>query len=286
MPKEIENTSEIDFFNEKDSEHLTAMIESLKFIKEYINPDLVFIALHGGYGEDGLVQDVMNHLGLKYTGSGAVASKLAMNKEMAKKIIRLKNVPTLDSVLLKDFSEEKMDKVKELGLPLIVKPNNGGSSVALKEINDFSELENAINEVFKVDSEVLVEPFVKGREITVSILAGKSYPIVEIRPKHELYDYTCKYTGGMSEYFCPAPISEELTKEIQESALACYEALGLEVYSRIDFLLDANNNYFCLEANSLPGMTATSLVPKSVKAENMSFEKLIENIINESLNKK
>jgi D-alanine-D-alanine ligase len=282
---QLEKSSDLLYTKEQNADHISRLMSSLFTIKDKINPDLVFLGLHGGYGEDGLVQDLMDRIGLKYTGSSAVSSKISMNKFFAKQIMAESDVPVLKSVRLKHLNDSYASIETELGFPVIVKPNHGGSSVALCVVNEVSGLKAAIEKAFTVDSEVLIEPFIKGREITITVLGERVYPAIEIKPTHDLYDYECKYTEGMSEYIVPAEMPTDLTENMKSDALKCYRGLGLEVYGRIDFLLKNDGTYICLEANTLPGMTSTSLVPKSVKSEGMTFEALVEQIINLSLEK-
>ena len=281
---DLSDVKNIDYYSETDPEHVHCLVQHMYMIKETIDPDLVFIALHGGYGEDGFIQDIMDRIHIKYTGSGAISSKIAMNKFYAKQVMQQNGVSVLPSRCVRSLNESLNDIKGTIGFPAIVKPNHGGSSVALTVVEEEKMLKSAVKKAFEVDSEVLIEPYIVGREITVTILDGNAYPIIEIKPTHELYDYECKYTSGMSEYIVPAHISKPLTETIQSHALKAYQGLGLDVYARIDFLLKEDGTFYCLEANTLPGMTSTSLVPKSVKAEGMSFNQLIQTLITLSTN--
>ena len=240
--------------------------------------DIVFNALHGGIGENGKIQAWMNENGIPNTGSGPESSALCMDKEKSKSIATRNNISTPKWEML--FST---DERSTLPIPFVVKPNDQGSTVGLTIVHNESEIVPAIIEAFAHGDLVMVEEYIHGRELTVTVLGDKAYPIVEIRPSHELYDYECKYTPGMSQYICPAEIPEKLTKSIQHDTEIIFKALGCDVYARADYLLDENEQYYFLEMNTLPGMTSTSLVPKSVKATGMSFDELIKKIIELSL---
>ena len=240
--------------------------------------DIVFNALHGGIGENGKIQAWMNENGIPNTGSGPESSALCMDKEKSKSIATRNNIPTPKWEMLLSTDERST-----LPIPFVVKPNDQGSTVGLTIVHNESEIVPAIIEAFAHGDLVMVEEYIHGRELTVTVLGDKAYPIVEIRPSHEIYDYECKYTPGMSQYICPAEIPEKLTKSIQHDTELIFKALGCDVYARADYLLDENGQYYFLEMNTLPGMTSTSLVPKSVKATGMSFDELIKKIIELSL---
>ena len=251
------------------------------------NVDVVFSALHGKWAEDGTIQSLLELRGLRYTGSKVLASALAMDKEMSKVIFRQAGVQTPDWFTVKYRSFEPMliaDQIKqEIGFPCIIKPNDQGSTVGLKLAKDESEVEEGIIIAQQYSSKVLVEKYIPGREITVSILINESLPVLEIVPKSGLYDYKSKYTSGMSEYIVPAKIQEEVAKKAQQQALTAFHSLGCEGYARVDFRLSNENELFCLEVNTLPGMTPLSLVPKAAKAVGISFEELIRRIIHQAL---
>jgi len=251
------------------------------------NVDVVFSALHGKWAEDGTIQSLLELRGLKYAGSKVLASALAMDKEMSKVIFRQAGVQTPDWFTVKYRSFEPMliaDQIKqEIGFPCIIKPNDQGSTVGLKLAKDESEVEEGIIIAQQYSSKVLVEKYIPGREITVSILINESLPVLEIVPKSGLYDYKSKYTSGMSEYIVPAKIQEEVAKKAQQQALTAFHSLGCEGYARVDFRLSNENELFCLEVNTLPGLTPLSLVPKAAKAVGISFEELIRRIIHQAL---
>ena len=245
---------------------------------EIKNVDLVFNALHGGDGENGVISSKLDSLGVKYTGSDEKASAICINKDKSKKIVKTQDYYTPDWVMLKK-DDDKTPDVSNLSFPLVVKPNSEGSTIGLSIIQDESKLIEAIELAKVYDENILIESFIKGREITVGIIAGESYPIVEIIPTHELYDYECKYTKGMTDYICPAKIDEKSSKKIKKIALDIHNLLKCRHYSRVDFRLDKNNIPWFLELNTHPGMTETSLLPKSAAAAGIDFNSLINKII-------
>jgi len=250
--------------------------------------DVVFNALHGGAGEDGTLQAVMEYLGIPFTGSGALASALAMDKSLSKRIAAAAGVPVTRgerferSALSSGTLEQTVRET--LRLPVVVKPNAQGSSVGLSVVEKWGALEAAAAKAFKVDRAILVEEYVAGREITQACLEGApDLPLLEIRPQSGLYDYFHKYQKGGSEYLVPAPVEPAVAAAIARSAQATFAALGLAVYARIDFRLDDGGHHLLLEANTLPGMTATSLVPKSCSAAGISYVELVDRIVKRSL---
>jgi D-alanine-D-alanine ligase len=248
-------------------------------------PDVVFLALHGGQGEDGTIQALLDLTRVPYTGSGHLASALAMDKDLSKRLFRQAGVRTPEWLMVRagdgqDWrsSDFKARAVARLGVPMIVKPSKQGSTVGLSLIKDAALLAGAIEEAFRHDDEVMLEQFIAGRELTVAILGNKALPVGEIIPKHELYDYECKYTPGMAEEVFPARISDEQRKQAQGDALCAFEALKLAGCARIDFRMTAKGEFYCLEANTLPGMTDLSLVPQAAAADGISFPELCERI--------
>jgi D-alanine-D-alanine ligase len=218
--------------------------------------------------------------GVPYTGSGPLGSGMAMDKDVSKRLLRDAQVPTLPWRVARapDFAYDPDIIDDIIGFPLIVKPSKQGSSVGLLVVNEPDELAAAVAEASKYDTEVMIERFAKGRELTVGILGDQALAPVEIRPKSGLYDYHSKYTAGMTEYLCPAPLDEEVTAQMQAYALRAFRVLKLRGYGRIDFIL-AKEQLYCLEANTLPGMTATSLLPKSAAAMGIEFPELCERIV-------
>ena len=250
-------------------------------IPDLLTVDLVFNGLHGGDGENGVIPGFLQSLGVKYTGSKTEASAICMDKRISKALVHRKDLLTPNWVSLDN--NDPLSSVGDMVFPIVIKPNDQGSTIGLTIVNDESELDDAIKLARQFANVVLIEEFIVGKEITVTVIGDKAYPIVEIVPSHGLYDYECKYNKGMTEYFCPANIDKDLTKAIQESALKIHKLLGCRHYSRVDFRLDKNGRAWFLELNTLPGMTETSLVPKAAKASGLSFPELIQTIINEAL---
>tara|TARA_B100001758_G_C18341960_1_gene574820 strand:+ start:90 stop:983 length:894 start_codon:yes stop_codon:yes gene_type:complete len=240
--------------------------------------DLVFNALHGGDGENGVISSKLDSLGVKYTGSEEEASAICINKDKSKKIVKKEDYYTPNWVILKK-DDSKTPDISNLNFPLVVKPNSEGSTIGLSIIQDESKLIDAIKLARIYDDNVLIETFITGREITVGVIAEESYPIVEIIPSHELYDYECKYTKGMTNYICPAKIDKNLSKKIKKIGLDIHQLLKCRHYSRVDFRLDEDNIPWFLELNTHPGMTETSLLPKSAAAAGIDFNSLINKII-------
>jgi len=250
-------------------------------VPDLLTVDLVFNGLHGGDGENGVIPGFLQSLGVKYTGSKTEASAICMDKRTSKALVHRKDLLTPNWVSL--ANNDPLPSVGDMVFPVVIKPNDQGSTIGLTVVKNESELDDAIELARQFANVVLIEEFIVGKEITVTVIGDKAYPIVEIVPSHGLYDYECKYNKGMTEYFCPAIIDKDLTKAIHESALKIHRLLGCRHYSRVDFRLDKNGRAWFLELNTLPGMTETSLVPKSAKASGLSFPELIQTIINEAL---
>ncbi|MDE1170801.1 MAG: D-alanine--D-alanine ligase [Verrucomicrobium sp.] len=236
--------------------------------------EFVFISLHGAFGEDGEVQAYLEKHGFPYSGSGVAASRLAIDKEASKEAFRRERIPTPEGVTV-----GRGDPAPALQPPLVVKPYCEGSSLGMSFVFEEKELAPALDKAFELGERAVVERYIKGRELTVSILGGEALPIVEIAPKEGFYDYTNKYTAGKTDYLCPAPLDAELTRRVQEISLRAHRALGCEVYSRVDIMLDADSNPYVLEVNTIPGMTATSLLPKAAAAAGIPFPELCERIL-------
>jgi len=258
-----------------------ALPATVRVIPQPGDTDVVFLALHGGNGEDGTIQAILDLAGVPYTGSGHLASALAMDKDLSKHLFRAEGVRTADWLMAprEAGSDFLGQAVRELGLPLIVKPSKQGSTVGLSMVKEASELGPAIAEAFRHDDEVMIERFVAGRELTVGILGGDALPVGEIIPEHEIYDYECKYTAGMAEEVFPARISEGEREAAQEQARRAFAALKLRGCARIDFRMTDSGELFCLEANTLPGMTATSLIPQAAAAAGLEFPELCDRIV-------
>jgi D-alanine-D-alanine ligase len=237
--------------------------------------DVIFLALHGGAGEDGTIQALLEIIGVPYTGSGPMASGIAMDKDISKRLFRAAGVATPDWVMAPVSVTEVQ---RRFGWPVVVKPSREGSTVGLSIVRQAGELEPAISVAARYDEEVLIEAFIPGRELTVGILDGEALAVGEIIPQHEIFDYECKYTPGMSQEIFPADISPALTAECQRLGLAAHRALKLGGYSRVDFRLTPEGALFCLEVNTLPGMTGTSLMPQSARAAGIEFAELCDRI--------
>ena len=237
--------------------------------------DVVFLTLHGGYGEDGTVQAFLDMAGVPYTGSGHLASALAMDKDLSKHLFRREGVSTAEWLMVErgaaGLAGVMQQAIATLGLPLIVKPSKQGSTVGLSIVKEPSALEPAIREAFRYDDEVMLEQFIAGRELTVGVLGGEPLPVGEIIPKHEIYDYECKYTAGMAEEVFPAALTDAQREAVQSQALKAFRALKLRGCARIDFRMSEDGAFFCLEANTLPGMTGTSLIPQAAAAAGLDF---------------
>ncbi len=237
--------------------------------------DVLFLALHGGRGEDGTIQTLLEMVGVPYTGSGRLGSAMAMDKDISKRLFRLAGVPTPDWVMA---PLDRGPIVNKFGWPVVVKPSKQGSTVGLTVVKESVGLEAAVELARAYDDEVMIERFVPGRELTVGILEGQALAVGEIIPRHEIFDYECKYTPGMSQEIFPADIPEPIAEECRRLGLAAHEALKLGGYSRVDFRLTPAGEVFCLEVNTLPGMTATSLLPQSARAVGIEFPDLCERI--------
>ncbi len=240
-----------------------------------VDTDVIFLALHGGTGEDGTIQALLDLTGIPYTGSGHLASALAMDKDLSKRLFRSAGVPTADWLMAPATADEVE---RALEFPVIVKPSKQGSTVGLSLVRDPALLQEAIAEAFKHDDEVMIEAFVPGRELTVGILGGEALPVGEIIPVKELYDYECKYTPGMAKEIFPADLTAAQTVDVQHLAKRAFDALKLSGCARIDFRMTPAGDFFCLEANTLPGMTETSLIPQAAAAAGVSFPALCDRI--------
>jgi D-alanine-D-alanine ligase len=237
--------------------------------------DVVFIALHGGAGEDGHIQAVLDLAGLPYTGSNHTASAAAMDKDLAKRLFRAAGVTTADWRMVPVTAEEVG---AALGWPVVVKPNKQGSTVGLSVVRSPDALAAAIALARRHDDEVMVERFIPGRELTVGVLEGRALPVGEIIAPGEVFDYQAKYQAGGAREVFPADLSPEVAARVQEQAVRAHAALKLGSYSRIDFRMDPQGGIWCLEANSLPGMTAASLLPQAARAAGIGFSELVERI--------
>ena len=242
--------------------------------------EVVFLALHGGPGEDGTIQALLDLAGKPYTGSGVLASALAMNKAMSKRVFEREGIPTPEWMLLtRDAGAPTVDAQALGGYPLVVKPNQEGSTVGLSIVTRPEDLPEALDQAFDYGPEVLVEQYIPGRELTVALLGEEVLPIVEIRPQGGHYDYDSKYTAGMSEYFCPADLPADLAQRIGELGRRAAQVLGCRGVVRADFRLSPAGEPFCLEVNTIPGMTPTSLVPMAARARGMTYDQLVNRML-------
>lgn len=244
----------------------------LKLCKE---ADIVFMALHGANGEDGKIQACFELMGIPYTGTDFVSSAISMDKGITKDIFKAWNINTPKGIRLKKGETES----ERVPFPCIVKACCGGSSVGVCIATTEEEYSAARAEAFKYDNEVIIEQYIKGREFSVGVMKGKALPVIEIAPKTGFYDYKNKYQAGSTVETCPAELSQEKTKEMQAAAEKVFQALRLKNYARMDFMMDEGGEIFCLEANTLPGMTPTSLLPQEAAVVGMSFEELCEEIL-------
>ncbi len=247
--------------------------------------DIVFLGLHGANGEDGKVQAAFDLMGIKYTGTGYLSSALAMDKGITKQMFLMHDVPTPKGTSMK--KAHAVRDVKELGMefPVVVKTCCGGSSVGVYIAADQAEYEKALEDAYSYEDEVVIEEYIKGREFSVAVVDGKAYPVIEIAPLQGFYDYKNKYQPGSTIETCPAELSVELTEKMQRYAEAGARALGLEGYCRLDFMMKENGDMYCLEANTLPGMTPTSLIPQEAQVLGIDYPSLCELLIEVSMKK-
>ena len=284
------------FPREYDVEAASAYIKSFnphieqlkKMRKDFFGPnvlelckkaDFVFLGLHGANGEDGRIQAAFDLMGIKYTGTGYLSSAMAMDKGVTKWMFQMKGVPVPGGVTMKRHTRK--EDLAELGLafPVVVKTCCGGSSIGVYIVKDQEEYMKALDAAFVYEEEVVVEEFIQGTEYTVAVVDGKAYPVVQIVPCQGFYDYENKYKPGAVKETCPAPISSELTRRLQDYAVQGYRALGLESYARLDFIVTDDEKIYCLEANTLPGMTPTSLIPQEAAVPGMDYPTLCEELI-------
>ncbi len=266
--------------------------------------DVVFVALHGGTGEDGTVQGLLELAGKRYTGSGVRASAIAMDKRVSKLLFHAAGVPTPDWLVVSTTAGPKRDgsrgvapslprdvtrgeaarMVADLGgYPVVVKPNDQGSTVGLSIVRDEDGLASAVELAASFSPHVLVERFIEGREMTVAVLGDEALPVVEIAPKSGFYDYESKYTPGATVYTCPADIGTGVATDLKEAAFRAFHALGCRGFARVDFRLSPDGEPSCLEVNTVPGMTETSLVPMAARAAGIEFDELVDRIVSLAL---
>jgi D-alanine-D-alanine ligase len=262
----------VDALAEREKKMLSEGLAALPSVRE---AEVLFLAVHGGALEGGTLQAVLDVIDVPYTGSGPLASALAMDKDLSKRLFRAAGVPVPAWFMAPVAAD---DVTTALGWPVIVKPSKQGSSVGLTLVKQAQDLDNAVSVAAQYDDEVMAEQFIPGQELTVGVLGEVPLPVGQIVSKHELFDYETKYTPGMSEETFPARIDTLLARQLQEYALMAHRALKLNGYSRVDFRVTAEGDIFCLEANSLPGMTRTSLLPQAAQAAGIPFSELCERI--------
>lgn len=278
-----EKTKEITRADSQISRQVMALGQTLPTeVKEQV--DVVFIAIHGPFGEDGTVQGMLELAGLTYTGSKVLASALGMNKIASKKIWQSDGLPVVPYQILKRGEKEKI----KFDYPLVIKPSDQGSSVGVNIVHNRKELAPALKSAFAYSGQIIVEKYIQGKEIQGGVLGNDqpfALPLVEIIPKHEFFDYTCKYQAGMSQEIVPARIDKKTTVKMQELAVAAFKSLSCRGFARIDMFLSNKGEIFISEINTIPGLTANSLLPKEAKAAGISFPALLDKIINYALEK-
>jgi len=255
---------------------------------DYSDVEVVFLALHGGRGENGSIQNLLELAGRKYTGSGMTASAVAMDKALTKGLMVSVGIPTPPWEVFRlgdDFDADKIatQLAQRLNPPLIIKPNDGGSTIGLVKVNSQMEVADAVRECARHTREILVEDYIPGRELTVTVFDGRAFPVVEIKPKSGLYDYEAKYTKGKSEYIAPAVIDPAIATRLQDASVQLFDVIGCVGLTRVDFILDERGDFFCLEINTLPGMTNLSLAPMAMKCEGIDFDHLVAMMVESAL---
>jgi D-alanine-D-alanine ligase len=259
---------------------------TIQYIADY-KPDLVFIALHGKDGEDGTVQGLLEIMGIPYTGSGVASSAIGINKVLTKKMLLYEGIPTAAFTILKKNQltspeRELQSLLENIGLPMVIKAATQGSSIGTYIVRQESDVLKTIEAAFEYDSEVLVEKFIDGIELTSTVIGNdltQVLPLIEITSVNEFYDYESKYTPGMCNHIIPARVSEEIHQTVSNLSERVYHALGCRGYARVDFIVDHDGNPFVLEINTIPGMTEMSLVPDAARAAGISFDELVEKIV-------
>ncbi|MCL2064936.1 MAG: D-alanine--D-alanine ligase [Candidatus Cloacimonetes bacterium] len=260
------------------------VIEDLIVTIRILNPDLVFIGLHGAEGEDGTIQAIIKMMNFKYTGSNHQGSAVAMDKYLSAYIAKVNNVRVPKQKVINELPKDLNEYIEFLQFPMIVKPNSSGSSVGVHIVHNEEDLVTAIRDSLTLDNYILLQQYIHGKELTVSILGNDVLPVVEIKPMTGFYTYENKYTAGKTMYICPAELSEKQTEEIKKYAVSIFQTAGCDVYGRVDFIFDGENFYF-LEINTLPGMREESLLPIAAKNFGLSYNQLIERIIRLSMSR-
>lgn len=248
-----------------------------RLLKERI--DLAFVALHGRGGEDGTIQGLLELLGIPYTGSRVLASALALNKAQARKIFKFHGLPVPKSRVLK--KGEPLPR--NLPLSLVIKPAREGSTIGLSIIHNKRDIRKATEKAFRYDEEIIIEEYIEGKEVTVGIVGGEVLPVIEIRPKNAFYTYEAKYIKGLTDFIIPARLSKRVYSQVQRIALSAYQALGCRHFARVDIIVSKKNKPYLLEVNTIPGMTATSLLPQASAKRGISFDNLVLKILEMAL---
>jgi len=259
--------------------------ENMRLIRSH-GLDCVFLALHGRFGEDGSIQKILDELDLPYTGSGKSASELAMDKIASRRIFKAGNLPVPEYRVYRKSGYKKGLMPKDMSWPLVVKPSSHGSSIGLSIVDNKKRFAKAVDLAFSFDQRIIIEAYIKGREVTVGILDDRALPVVEIIPKRRFFDYEAKYHAGMTDYVVPAEIAKGVSKKTQRAALSAHKLLGCSGCSRVDIILSEGGIPFILEINSIPGFTPTSLLPKAARAAGIDFEQLCLRLIELSYEKK
>ncbi len=259
--------------------------DAASFKKEIIASgiDIAFIALHGRFGEDGGIQRILDDIGIPYIGSGPEASRIALNKIASKEIFKQNDIPTPDYIVFKKSKHGhflKRNSLPHFSLPFMVKPPKEVSSIGMSIVQARDMIIPAMDEAFRYDDEIIAEEYIDGDDVTVGILNEKPLPVIYIKPKERFYNFKAKYTEGMSEYIVPAPLSEKITKRVQQLALLAHRALGCNSFSRVDMLINKRDNSLTvLEVNTIPGLTLSSLLPKAAKAAGIDFPQMCVQMI-------
>lgn len=258
-----------------------------KLSKEKIN--LAFIALHGRGGEDGTIQGLLELLGIPYTGSGVLASALALNKVQAKKVFKFHGLPIPEFQVWKkedlaakgEHRQRRGSRIQDLRfpLPLVIKPAREGSTIGLSIVHTKRDIKKAMERAFKYDEEIIFEKYIEGKEVTVGIVGDEALPVIEIRPKDAFYTYEAKYIKGLTDFIIPAPLPKKVYSQVQKIALSAYHALGCRHFARVDMIVNKKNKPYLLEVNTIPGMTATSLLPQAAAKRGISFDNLVLKIL-------
>lgn len=272
-----------EYLDKTKYEVIPIIIDDNKDVIEKVKDiDFAFLALHGKFGEDGVIQGVLETLKIPYSGCGVLSSSLCMDKDMTKKILKHENINTADWVMVSNVNKIDYEAINSIGYPVFVKPNSGGSSFATVLIKEEKDIENAVKEALKYDNEVMIEKYIKGYEISCPVVEGEMYPVVAIEPSGEFFDFTSKYTDGGAKEFV-VEFEEELQSRIEKMVVDTFKALKCNIYARVDIIISEGELYV-LEVNTLPGMTSNSLFPKSAAHIGISYSKLIEIFIEKSLN--